>query len=70
MADINFGKSDFQFAQLDEKFEPHIASLFNHTSGRNIGIKTKLDLREVILLCSQSEIDLFCNRYLVDKTTK
>ena len=50
MADINFGKSYFQFAQLDEEFEPRIAIIFNHTSGRNVGIKTKLDLRDVILL--------------------
>ena len=70
MADINFGKSDFQFAQLDEKFEPHIASLFNHTSGRNIGIKTKLDLREVTLLLPQSKMDLFCNKALLEKTAK
>ena len=29
MADINFGKSDFQFAQLDEEFKPCIASILN-----------------------------------------
>ena len=29
MDKINFGKSDFQFSQLDEEFEPWIASAFN-----------------------------------------
>ena len=43
MEDINFGKSDFQFAQLDEGFLLRIASLFNQTDSRNVGIKTKLD---------------------------
>ena len=39
MAEIKFGKSDFQFAQLDEKSEPRIAILFNQTYGSNFGIK-------------------------------
>ena len=38
MAKINFGKSDFQFAQLNKEFEPHIASIFNKTYGRNVSI--------------------------------
>jgi hypothetical protein len=46
----------FQFAQVDQEFEPRIANLFkqNHVS------TMKLDLREVILLDSQSTMDLFC----------
>ena len=54
---------------MDEKFEPHIKSLFNQTDGHNIRIETKLYLREVILLDIQLEMDLFCNIYLVEKTT-
>ena len=69
MAGIDFGKSDFQFAQLDEEFEPRIASVFNQTTGHNISIKPKLNLREVILLDSQSMIDIFRNQALVEKTT-
>ena len=49
MAKINFGKSDFQFAHLDEEFNSHIASIFNHIYGRNFGIKIKPNLREVTL---------------------
>ena len=70
MVKINYVKSDFQFEHLDKKFEPRIASLFNQTAGCNISIKTKLDLREVILLDSQLAMDLFCNQYLLEKTTK
>ena len=40
MAKINFGKSDFRFAQLDKKFEPRIENIFNQTDGRNVGIKS------------------------------
>ena len=39
MDEINFGKSDFQFAQLDEELKPRIASIFNQTAGHNVGIK-------------------------------
>ena len=70
MAGINFGKSYFQFAQLDEEFESCIASIFNHTSGRNLGIKIELNIREVILLKIHSTMDLFCNQALVWNTTK
>ena len=70
MAEINFGKSDFQFAQLDKEFEPRIPRLFNQTAGRNVSMKNKFNLREVILLDKQSTMDLFCNRYLIEKTTK
>ena len=69
MVKINFDKSDFQFAQLDEKFETFIGSLFNYTSGHNISIKTKLNLREVILMDSQPTMDIFYNRALVENTT-
>ena len=48
MTNINFVKSYFQYANLDEEFKPCIASLFKQTSGCNVGIKTELDLREVI----------------------
>ena len=70
MANISFGKSDFQFVQLDEEFELCNASFFNQTSGCNVGIKTKLNLREVILMESQSTMDLFCNRALAENNTK
>ena len=69
MAGIDFGKSDFQFAQLVKKFDPHIAIPFNYTAGCNVGYKTKINLREVILIDIQSTMDIFCNRALVEKTT-
>jgi hypothetical protein len=53
-----------QFAQVDKKFEPRIAKLFKQTGSL---IK---HLWEVILLESQSIIDLFCNAALVSKTIK
>ena len=70
MANINFGKSDFGFAQLDEECKPRISSLFNQTTGNNIGIKTKLNLREDILIYSQLTMDFFCNQDSVEKTAK
>jgi hypothetical protein len=54
----------FQFAQVNEEFEPRIANLFKQNHGSTI----KFDLREVILLDSQSTMDLFCNQSLVEKT--
>jgi hypothetical protein len=54
-----------QFAQVDKEFEPTIANLF-----KQAGSSVKIDLREVILLDSQSTIDLFCNAALVSKTRK
>jgi hypothetical protein len=54
-----------QFAQVDKKFEPRIVKLF-----KQVGSSIKLDLREVILLDSQSTMDLFCNEALVIKTSK
>ena len=70
MAEISFGKSDFQFAHLDDKFKPRIVSIFNQTDRCNVSIKPKLGLREVILLDIQSTMDIFCNRYLLENTTK
>jgi hypothetical protein len=54
-----------QFAQLNKKFEPRIAKLF-----KQAGSSIKLDLKEVILLDSQSTMDLFCNTALVSKIRK
>jgi hypothetical protein len=50
-----------QFAQV--KFEPTIVKLFKQAQST-----VKIDLREVILLDSQSTMDLFCNEALVTKT--
>jgi hypothetical protein len=54
-----------QFAQVDKEFEPTITNLF-----KQAGSLVKIDLREVILLDSQSTMDLFCNSALVSKTRK
>jgi hypothetical protein len=54
-----------QFEQLDEKFEPRIAKLF-----KKAGYSIKLDLKEVILLYSQSNMDLFCNADLMGNISK
>jgi hypothetical protein len=54
-----------QFAQRDKKFEPRIAKLF-----KQAGSSIKLDIKEVILLDSQSTMDLFCNTALVSKISK
>jgi hypothetical protein len=54
-----------QFAQLNKKFEPIIAKLF-----KQAGSSIKLDIKEVILLDSQSTMDLFCNADLVRKISK
>jgi hypothetical protein len=54
-----------QFAQVDKEFEPTIANLFKQT-----GYSVKINLQEVILLDSQSTMDLFCNSALVSKTCK
>jgi hypothetical protein len=52
-----------QLAQVDKEFDPTIANLF-----KQAGFSVKIDLREVILLGSQSTMDLFCNAALVSKT--
>jgi hypothetical protein len=54
-----------QFTQLDKKFEPRIAKLF-----KQAGSSIKLDLKEVILLDSQSTMDLLFNAALVIKISK
>jgi hypothetical protein len=54
-----------QFAQVDTEFEPTIANLF-----KQAGSSVMIDLREVILLDSQSTMDLFCNAALVSNTLK
>ena len=61
--------SGFQLSQLNEEFEPQIVNFFNHSDGRNVGINTKLDLLEVILLDSHSTIYFLCRQYLLEKTT-
>jgi hypothetical protein len=53
------------FAQVDKEFEPTIAYLFKQACS-----SVKIDLREVILLDSQSTMDLFYNAALVSKTHK
>ena len=52
MKDIDFGKSDFQFAQLDKKFKPSIAILFNQIDSHKVGIQNNPDLREVVFMNS------------------
>jgi hypothetical protein len=54
-----------QFAQVDKEFEPSIAKLFEQA-----GSKIKIDIREIIILDSQSTMDLFCNAALVSNTSK
>jgi hypothetical protein len=61
----------FQFTQMKVKqtaikFEPRIAKLFKQTHGAKI----KLDLKKVILLDSQSTMDLICDPALVESTFK
>ena len=57
----NSGKSGLQLSQFNDKFEPGNANVFNQSAVRNVGIKTKLNLREVIILDSQSTMDISCN---------
>jgi hypothetical protein len=54
-----------QFAQVEKEFEPRIAKLV-----KQAGLSVKIDLREIILLDSQSTMDLFCNAALVTKNCK
>jgi hypothetical protein len=61
----------FQFTQMKVKqmaieFKPQIAKLFKQTHGTKI----KLDLKKVILLDSQSTMDLICDPALVESTFK
>jgi hypothetical protein len=50
---------------VDKECEPTIVNLF-----KQAGSSVKIDLREVILLDSQSTMDLFCNAALVSNTHK
>ena len=52
---------EFQFVQVETEFKPQITNLFKQRHGP----KLKLNLRQVILLDSQSTIDLLCNKALV-----
>jgi hypothetical protein len=54
-----------QFAQVEKEFEPRIAKLF-----KQAGLSVKINLRGVILLDSQSTMDLLCNAALVSNTCK
>jgi hypothetical protein len=54
-----------EFAQVAKKFEPIIENIF-----KQAGSSINLDFLEVILLDSQSTMDLFCNAALVRKTRK
>jgi hypothetical protein len=56
----------FQFTQLKTKFEPLILKLYKQSHRTKI----TLNLKQVKLLDSQSTINLFCNKTLVDKTYK
>ena len=56
----------FQFTQLNQEFEPHIAKVFNPAPD----FSNKLDLREITPLESQYKMDLFCNQALVTETLK
>jgi cellulose biosynthesis protein BcsQ len=56
----------FQFTQVENKFEPQIAKLFKQEHV----IKIKLDLWEIILIDSQSTMDLICNPALVKRNVK
>ena len=61
---FQIGSKGFQFAQLEQDFEPTIAKLFKQAHN------TELDLREIILLDSQSTMDLICNPDLVENSFK
>jgi ribosomal protein L15 len=67
----HFQMDAFQFTQFDKKFdkkfEPRIARLFKQAHG---GTTLELDLTEVILLDSQSTMDIFCNQAMVGETSK
>ena len=52
--------------QLNQEFDPHIAKLFNQAPD----FSNKLDLRKIVLLDSQSTMDLFYNQALITETYK
>ena len=59
-ADEEDSHFQFQFAQLESEFEPRIANLFKQAHGDKIA----LDLRQIILLDSQSTMDSFAMVHL------
>ena len=56
----------FQFTSLNKEFKPHTEKLFNQAQDVN----NNLDLRKIILLDSQSKMDLLCNPSLIAETFK
>jgi hypothetical protein len=58
---FQFEDNGFQFMQVENEFKPQIAKLFKQMHGTKI----RLNLREVILLDSQSTMDQICNPALV-----
>jgi hypothetical protein len=65
--DSHFQTHAFQFTQLEKVFELHITELFKQSHGVK---SVDLDLREIILLDSQSTMDLFCNQALIGNSFK
>ena len=55
--------------ELNRKFESRIFKFFKQNT-KSIKKKLKLNLRKMILLNSQSIIDLFCNRKLINKSKR
>ena len=67
-SDVSDSKSDeeshfqMQFKQIKAKFDTRIAKIFKQNNvGKN---EQKLDQTQVVLLDSQSTMDLFCNKLL------
>jgi hypothetical protein len=59
-------RKQIKVKQTAIEFEPRIAKVFKQTHGTKI----KLDLKKVILLDSQSTMDLICDPTLVESTIK
>ena len=57
---ISRASSAYQFYQVEATFDPPIATLFQQAS--KFGSTLPFDLKKVLLLDSQSTVDLFCNR--------
>ena len=63
--------SDYQFHQVEATFDPPIARLFQQASRPSKFASTPpFDLKTVILLDSQSTMDLFCNRSYVQTVSR